>query len=408
LIELEVLPKQALVEETAGSKLVSGGGVKDVEAMLKKIQAAKGGVIFVDESYQLCPDTDMEGRKVLDFILANSERLLGPYGPVVWIFAGYQNKMDKLFEHNPGLPSRFPLTLKFDDYSDEELMQIFKSLIRNIEIQPPPPPTPVEAPKKTTSINIPNNNRYALSRQGYDFYNKADEMDEWDNTWKWNSAMSTFEDSCNNITGYGASQLGTAINPLISRTDNSAWLYNRARKQWYKQADPSFVSEVYPGKPQPVKETSVTTAQPFTVTDEKWIRIAIRRLGKGRGKVGFGNARAVRILFDQVKGRQASRLAKLKMSGKKCNLFELDRYDLLGPKADMVAVQSSQAWKKLKAMEGLEEVKKEKLLELVILNAEREENEQPLLEVSLNRIFLGNPSTGKVCYMPLIFLWPFR
>ena len=33
---------------------------------------------------------------------------------------------------------------------------------------------------------------------------------------------------------------------------------------------------------------------------DKWARIAIARLGRRRGTRGFGNARAVRTLFDQV------------------------------------------------------------------------------------------------------------
>eukprot|EP00953_Heterococcus_sp_UTEX-ZZ885_P018282 10211-Heterococcus_DN1.PRE.1 len=39
-------------------------------------------------------------------------------------FAGYKKDMDKLFEYNEGLPSRFPETLSFPDYSDEQLLAI--------------------------------------------------------------------------------------------------------------------------------------------------------------------------------------------------------------------------------------------------------------------------------------------
>eukprot|EP01041_Mallomonas_annulata_P014073 gene14073-29952_t len=48
-------------------------------------------------------------------------------------------------------------------------------------------------------------------------------------------------------------------------------------------------------------------------------------------------------------------------------------------------------------MEGLKEVKQSvrNILDLVIANAQREKDEVPLFAVTLNRIFLGNPGTGK-------------
>lgn len=69
----------------------------------------------------------------------------------------------------------------------------------------------------------------------------------------------------------------------------------------------------------------------------------------------------------------------------------------LGPKATREALESCIAWKELQQMEGLKEVKNaiRSLVELVITNADREEEEKKPLEVALNQIFLGNPGTGK-------------
>ena len=78
-----------------------------------------GGVLFVDEGYQLA--SDREGKKVLDFILPLAESLDTEYGCLVWVFAGYKKPLEKLFEHNEGLPSRFPHRFIFQDYTDEEL-----------------------------------------------------------------------------------------------------------------------------------------------------------------------------------------------------------------------------------------------------------------------------------------------
>lgn len=59
----------------------------------------------------------------------HAERLSGEYGDIVWILAGYKKDMEKLFEHNPGLPSRFPSTFTFEDYTDEELLKMFDSIL---------------------------------------------------------------------------------------------------------------------------------------------------------------------------------------------------------------------------------------------------------------------------------------
>jgi hypothetical protein len=42
------------------------------------------------------------------------------------VLAGYQKQMDSFFAHNPGLPSRFPITMKFEDYTDKELLGILQ------------------------------------------------------------------------------------------------------------------------------------------------------------------------------------------------------------------------------------------------------------------------------------------
>src|SRR5258705_8221666 len=47
---------------------------------------------------------------------------------LVVIVAGYPAPMHEFITSNPGLESRFRLTLTFDDYSDDQLVDIFCSL----------------------------------------------------------------------------------------------------------------------------------------------------------------------------------------------------------------------------------------------------------------------------------------
>jgi len=127
-----------------------------------------------------------------------------------------------------------------------------------------------------------------------------------------------------------------------------------------------------------------------------YTRIAIRRLGRGRGRNGFGNARALRNLFDKIRGRQAERLDEERRAGNRPDDFLLLRQDLIGPDPSSVMVKSK-TWQTLQSMIGLDLVKKsvQNLFDMTILNYQRELQELQPDAVSLNRVFLGSPGTGK-------------
>lgn len=48
----------------------------------------------------------------------------------VLILAGYGYEMDLFMRSNPGLPSRFPIAVSFDDYEETELIKIAKQMFR--------------------------------------------------------------------------------------------------------------------------------------------------------------------------------------------------------------------------------------------------------------------------------------
>lgn len=125
-------------------------------------------------------------------------------------------------------------------------------------------------------------------------------------------------------------------------------------------------------------------------------RIVTRRVGRGRGREGFGNARTVENTLTAVSARQATRLRKERRQGKKPDDFFFAKEDLIGPEPTE-ALTGSEAWKKLQKLFGLEAVKEavNSLVDSVKQNYTRELDEQPPIEYSLNRVFLGNPGTGK-------------
>ncbi|KAG5957241.1 hypothetical protein E4U58_006225 [Claviceps cyperi] len=102
-------------EETTGSKLDNLGAAG--------CQKPAGGVVFIDEAYQLSSGNAQGVKAVLDFLLAEVENLTGK---VCFVLAGYARQMESFFSHNPGFPSRFLLEMKFEDYTDDELLRIME------------------------------------------------------------------------------------------------------------------------------------------------------------------------------------------------------------------------------------------------------------------------------------------
>ena len=135
----------------------------------------------------------------------------------------------------------------------------------------------------------------------------------------------------------------------------------------------------------------------YHVTDEKYLRIAARRVGKGRGSTGFGNARAIQALLDLASERQTQRVVAARKAGEDPDIFEFTRNDFLGAPPALLSAESSAPLRELLELEGLASVKSSVngLLQVAESNAEREELELPPAELSLNRVFLGNPGTGK-------------
>lgn len=256
-------------EETTGASLAHKG-VSGIEKLIEDIKNKGGGVIFIDEAYQLALSQNHGGSAVLDYLLPEIENLTGK---IVFVLAGYNQQMENFFAHNPGLPSRFPVAMKFSDYTDDELLKIM----------------------------------------GSKFKKKFEER--------------------------------------VQVEDGLQGLY---------------------------------------------FRIAARRIGRGRGKEGFGNARTAEIEVERISKRQAKRIRKENKQGNHTDVMMFIKEDIIGPEPES-AFKSSQGWTKLQSLIGLSDVKQsvEALVDTVQSNYLRELAEEPPVEYSLNKLFLGNPGTGK-------------
>ena len=127
LAALGVLSKGQLVE-TDRSGLVAGFVGQTGPKVNEVVDRALGGVLFIDEAYALAAGGDDFGSEAVATLL---KRMEDDRDDLVVIVAGYPEPMTEFLDSNPGLRSRFPRTIIFDDYTDAELVQIFESICRS-------------------------------------------------------------------------------------------------------------------------------------------------------------------------------------------------------------------------------------------------------------------------------------
>lgn len=110
---------------TTGRNELVGTYIGQTEEKVRNIlKRARGNVLFIDEAYNLYTDPDDHrdyGSRIIEGLLPV---LAEPNPDMLIILAGYEDEMEQMLQANPGLKGRFPHTLRFNDYSAEELMQI--------------------------------------------------------------------------------------------------------------------------------------------------------------------------------------------------------------------------------------------------------------------------------------------
>ena len=93
----------------------------------RAVAAALGGVLFIDEAYTLAL-SDSPKDFGAEAIAALLKLMEDHRGDLIVIAAGYETEMRALLHANPGLASRFPKTVHFPGYTDDQLTDIFATM----------------------------------------------------------------------------------------------------------------------------------------------------------------------------------------------------------------------------------------------------------------------------------------
>merc|ERR550537_1325834 len=85
---------------------------------------ARGGCLFLDEAYALANGDKFSGEAIRTLLTEVENNRTD----VLVILAGYDDKMQRLLDADPGLRRRFGQTLRLADYTAEELALIAKGV----------------------------------------------------------------------------------------------------------------------------------------------------------------------------------------------------------------------------------------------------------------------------------------
>ncbi|KAL8489748.1 hypothetical protein ACS0TY_025585 [Phlomoides rotata] len=96
----------------------------------KKIEEAMGGILFVDEAYQLAPKQSAGGH--VDYGAEALEEIMSVLedGGLLVVFAGYTEPMKRVFSSNEGFCRRVSHSFHFEDYSCKDLAEMLMIKMR--------------------------------------------------------------------------------------------------------------------------------------------------------------------------------------------------------------------------------------------------------------------------------------
>ena len=127
LYNLKYIKENKLVEVSVKDLVAEYVGQTAPKTM-SVIEKAMNGVLFIDEAYTLASTRD---NSYNDEAIATLIQAMENYrDKLVVIFAGYTNEMQRFLDSNSGITSRIGYTLEFDDYTTDELIEIFKGMTK--------------------------------------------------------------------------------------------------------------------------------------------------------------------------------------------------------------------------------------------------------------------------------------
>lgn len=120
--------KENKLIEVSSKDLVAEYVGQTAPKTMSVIEKSLNGVLFIDEAYTLAVKGDNTYNS--EAIATLIQCMENYRDKLVVIFAGYTKEMQDFLNSNSGIASRIGYTLEFDDYTTEELKQIFLGMMK--------------------------------------------------------------------------------------------------------------------------------------------------------------------------------------------------------------------------------------------------------------------------------------
>lgn len=121
--------KQNKLIEVSSKDLVAEYVGQTAPKTMAVIEKAMGGVLFIDEAYSLASGNGQGNSYNEEAIATLIQAMENHRDDFVVIFAGYTKEMQSFLDSNSGIVSRIGYTMEFEDYTEQELLQIFTQMI---------------------------------------------------------------------------------------------------------------------------------------------------------------------------------------------------------------------------------------------------------------------------------------
>ena len=129
LYNLKYIDQNKLIE-VSSKDLVAEYVGQTAPKTMAVIEKAMGGVLFIDEAYSLASKPGENSSFNEEAIATLIQAMENYRDNLVVIFAGYSKEMQSFLNSNSGIVSRIGYTVEFKDYTVDELIVIFKNMIK--------------------------------------------------------------------------------------------------------------------------------------------------------------------------------------------------------------------------------------------------------------------------------------